>query len=954
MTTLGPAVVVTASIVYLALLFAVAAWADRRAAAGRSVIDNAWVYALSMSVYCTAWTYFGSVGRAASTGLWFLPIYLGPTIAMVLAWVFLRKMIRIARVYRITSIADFIASRHGKSRLLAGLVTLIALVGVVPYVALQLKGIASGYEVLTGAKGGMSADGGAWWNDTTFYIALLLAAFTIAFGTRHLDSTERHEGMVAAIALESMVKLVAFVAVGVFVVWGIYGGPGDLFTRAAAVPEVAKIMNAPAATFGYAQWFALMLLAGLSVILLPRQFQVMVVENVDERHVKRASWAFPAYLLAINIFVWPIAVGGLLLFGVGQANPETFVLTLPLSQGASWLALAAFIGGLSAATGMVIVEAIAVSTMVCNDLVLPLLLPHLHRGTRATGATVAPGAAGTVADAANDRELTGLLLAIRRVVIVVLLLLGYVYYRVAGEAYALVSIGLISFAAVAQFAPALLGGMFWKGGTRDGALAGLAAGAVLWAYTLMLPSIAKSGWISDAFVRDGLFGLAWLRPEQLFGMTGLDNLSHALLWSLLVNGGLYVVVSLARTASAREAGQAHLFVDVFEHEATERFFWRGKVDAQRLRGLVGRFLGAERTKALFAQYAQRLGYGRIDDVPADARLVEFAERQLAGAIGSASARVMVGSVAEEESLDMRDVMNIVEEASELRRLNEQLASIDKLKDDFMSSVTHELRTPLTSIRALAELMRDDPDMPGEQRSEFLGIVVAETNRLSRLVNQVLDMAKIESGHGEWRSNDIDLRALLKQAITATGELFREKGCAVDLQLPPQGDMPNLRADEDRLTQVVINLLSNAAKFVPQGEGRVVVRLTHDARGVTVEVHDNGPGVPPAQRELIFEKFRQGGEASHRPQGTGLGLPISRQIVEHFGGKLWIEARRSAAPGRSEAADAPPWGAASASERGGSGAGSCFVFFLPWQHAPATQATNPNDASRKASDKETVS
>jgi signal transduction histidine kinase len=272
----------------------------------------------------------------------------------------------------------------------------------------------------------------------------------------------------------------------------------------------------------------------------------------------------------------------------------------------------------------------------------------------------------------------------------------------------------------------------------------------------------------------------------------------------------------------------------------------------------------------------------------------------------------------------------------LRRLNEQLESIDKLKDDFMSSVTHELRTPLTSIRALAELMRDDPDMPPAQRHEFLGIVIAETQRLSRLVNQVLDMAKIESGHAEWRSNDIDLRALLKQAVTATSELFREKGARVELHLP-SGNVPTLRADEDRLTQVVINLLSNAAKFVPRGEGRVDVRLLHDARGVTVEVHDNGPGVPPAQRELIFEKFRQGGEATHRPQGTGLGLPISRQIVEHFGGRLWIDARPgpSAAPGRSEAADAPPRGAASASERGGS-SGSCFVFFLPWQHREASQ------------------
>jgi Na+/proline symporter len=308
-----------------------AAWADQRAAAGRSVIGNAWVYALSMAVYCTAWTYFGSIGRAASGGLWFLPIYLGPTLAMVLAWLVLRKMIRIARRGRITSIADFIASRYGKSRLLAALVTLLALVGVVPYVALQLKAVASGYALLTGQP----AEAGAG-SLTALVVALLLAGFTIAFGTRHLDNTERHEGMVAAIAFESVVKLVAFVAVGAFVTWGLFGGPAELFAQALVRPEIARVLQpgtGGGTGFAYDAWFALLLLAMLSVLLLPRQFQVMVVENVDERHVKRAAWAFPAYLFAINLFVLPIAVGGLLFFPPGTANAETFVLSLPLAGG---------------------------------------------------------------------------------------------------------------------------------------------------------------------------------------------------------------------------------------------------------------------------------------------------------------------------------------------------------------------------------------------------------------------------------------------------------------------------------------------------------------------------------------------------------------------------------------------------------------------------------------------
>jgi Na+/proline symporter/nitrogen-specific signal transduction histidine kinase len=878
--------IVGASLAYLLALFGVAAWADKRAAAGRSVIGNAWVYALSMGVYCTAWTYFGSVGRAAASGVWFLPIYLGPTLAMVLAWPVLRKMIRIARAYRITSIADFIASRYGKSAALAGGVTLIALVGVVPYVALQLKAVASAYAVMTGTSAAQPPD---WWRDSTLVVALLLAGFTILFGTRHLDNTERHEGLVAAIAAESVVKLGAFVAVGVFVCWGLFDGPADLFARARAVPEVARALQ-PAAAFAYDQWFALLLLAMLSVIFLPRQFQVMVVENVDERHVRRAAWAFPAYLLLINLFVLPIAIGGLLWFGSGAANPETFVLSLPLAAGAPWLALAVFIGGLAAATGMVIVEAIAVSTMVCNDLVLPLLLRR---------------------KAFAARDLTRVLLGIRRGVIVVLLLLGYVYFRVAGEAYALVSIGLISFAAVAQFAPALLGGMYWKGGTKAGALGGLAAGAGLWAYTLLLPSIARSGWLDDGFVVHGLFGVAALRPEQLLGLTGMDNLSHALFWSLLVNVGLYVGLSLARPPSAREASQALLFVDVFERASAGRVFWRGRARVADLVALVGRFLGAERAQALFKAYAQRQGRADVDQLPADAALVQFAETQLAGAIGSASARVMVAASVEEEALELDDVRRIVEEASELRHVNQRLKSLDRLKDDFMSSVTHELRTPLTSIRGLAELMRDDPGMDAPQRQQFLSIVVGESERLSRLVNQVLDMAKIESGHAEWHNSDVDLRALLQQAALATAELFRERGAELVLELPEA--VRPLRADPDRLMQVVINLLSNAAKFVPKTGGRVELRLTADDAGVTVEVQDNGPGVPAAQQQLVFEKFRQGGDESNRPQGTGLGLPISRQIVEHFGGRLWLRS----SPGR----------------------GACFAFSLPWQ-AHNDEETSP--------------
>lgn len=901
-----PALVVGISFGYLLLLFGVAYWADRRAALGRSIIDNAWVYALSMAVYCTAWTYFGSVGRAASGGVWFLPIYFGPTLAMLLGWMVLRKMNRIAKTYRITSIADFIGSRYGKSPVLAGLVTLIAVVGIVPYIALQLKAVAAGYAVLTSSDmRGLTPDV-HWTQDTAFYVAMVLAGFTMVFGARHLDSTERHEGMVAAIAFESVIKLVAFLAVGGFVVWGLFDGLTDVFARAAAVPSTQKLLSIDLGASGvWAQWFALTLLSMLSVLMLPRQFQVMVVENVRESHLRRALWVFPLYMLLINLFVLPIALGGLLYFETGNMNPENFVLSLPLADGQHALAMLAFIGGLSAATGMVIVETIAVSTMVSNELVLPLVLRWRKQQLAAAG------------------DVTRMLLGIRRAAILGVLVLGYVYYHLAGEAYALVSIGLISFAAVAQFAPALLGGIFWKGGTKLGALVGLSAGFAMWVYTLMLPSIAKSGWLSADFLQLGLWGQAWLRPEQFLGLTGLDPLTHSLFWSLLVNAGGYVLVSLWRAPSGAEASQALLFVDVFErtHQASP-VFWRGRAQVSDLAQLCERFLGRNKAEQMLQTYARQMGLASAQALTPDARLVQFVEMQLAGAVGSASARVLVASVAQEEALTPEDVLSILDEASqlrsysreleeksqslqlatdELRRANEQLKSLDLLKDDFMSSVTHELRTPLTSIRALAELMRDDPDMEAAQRQQFIGIIVSETERLSRLVNQVLDMAKIESGHAEWVISNVDMGSLIRRAVVTTGEFFHEKQIAVELALA--AEVPTVQADEDRLMQVMMNLLSNAAKFVPVPGGRVQVGLQADALGLTVSVQDNGPGVPPEQQALIFEKFRQGGSADHRPQGTGLGLPISRDIVAHFGGRLWLDSV--------------------------AGQGAKFSFFLPW-------------------------
>jgi Na+/proline symporter/nitrogen-specific signal transduction histidine kinase len=885
-------VILLCSFAYLGILFAIAFYGDKRADTGRSIIANPYIYALSMAVYATSWTYYGSVGRAAASGVGFLPIYIGPTLMAALWWLVLRKMIRISKANRITSIADFIASRYGKSSLLGGIVTIIAVIGVIPYIALQLKAVSSSFTILLQypdvIQKKVSSVGVS--HDTALYVALLLAAFTIVFGTRHLDATERHEGMVAAIAFESLVKLLAFLAIGIFVTFGMYHGFADIFERAASRPELDRLLTLGEAAGSYGTWASLIFLSMFSIMFLPRQFQISVVENVNENHVIKAVWLFPLYLLAINIFVLPIAFGGLMQFSEGNVDADTFVLTLPMVEKQEALALFAFIGGLSAATGMVIVETIALSTMICNDLVMPVLLRWKALALSTRG------------------DVTGLLLAIRRGAIVLLMILGYAYYRVAGEAYALVAIGLVSFAAVAQFAPAMLGGMYWKGATRAGASIGLTLGFVVWGYTLLLPSFAKSGWLPLSFVEQGLLGVGMLKPQQLFGLVGLDPIAHSLFWSMLANVGGYIGFSLLGRQSAREHAQALLFVDAFKIAGKTSALWRGSASIDDLRALVGRFLGPARAAEAFTEYAKSRGLASDKALQPDADTVHFAEVLLAGAIGAASARVMVETVVQEEPLGIEEVLNILDETSqimayshkleqksreleaataELRAANERLKELDRLKDDFISTVSHELRTPLTSIRALSEILFDDPELDRAQRTRFLGIIVKETERLTRLISQVLDLAKIESGKAEWHPAEIDLKELIEEAAASVGPVMVEHHVALRLELPDR--VPPITADRDRLMQVLLNLISNAVKFCNEHAGRITIALTEQPDALRIDVTDNGPGIRHEDQEMIFEKFRQAGDTlTEKPQGTGLGLPISRQIVSHFGGRLWVQ------------------------------------------------------------------
>ncbi len=905
--------IILIGLAYIGALFAVAYYGDQQAARGRNPIDSAFIYSLSLAVYCTAWTFYGSVGRAARTGVDFLPIYLGPTLMAALWWFVLRKIIRISKTYRITSIADFIASRYGKSTLLGGLVTLVAVLGITPYIALQLKAVSFSFFLLWHFPTLETPQLNAipLGHDTGFYVALIMAAFAILFGARNLDATEQHEGLVLAIAFESTVKLGAFLAMGLFVVFGLFHGPTDLFTQAAQHPELRALFHFNPEPHAYENWFWLILLSMFAIMLLPRQFQMAVVENVSERHVETAVWLFPLYLLLINLFVFPIALAGRLLLAP-QVSPDMYVLLLPLVEGRELLALLVFVGGLSAATGMIIVETVALSIMLSNDLIFPALLRSgvLHA----------------------EQDFPAFMLRLRRAAILGLILLGYLFFRVTGEAVSLVSIGLISFAAVAQFAPALLGGLYWKRGTRRGALLGLAVGFLLWAYTLPLPLLTDAGWFWPHLTQNGPWGLHWLRPHALFGMEGYAPVTHALFWSLSINTLLYIFGSLWDTQSVLEHRQAALFVDIFHHVARGEppQFWRRDASPLDLQTLLERFVGHERAQAFLESYAHTRGVTDWNRLEPDADMIEAVERLLAGVVGVASARVAVASIVTEEPLDIAEIIHMLDETSqvvaysrqleqksreleaataELREANRRLQELDRLKDEFISTITHELRTPLTAIRALTEILYDNPDLSAEQRRHFLEIATKEIERLSRLINQVLDYAKLESGTLEWDLKPLDLRQVVLDALEATRHLFEEQGIQIQSELMNQP--PQLVADYDRLMQVVLNLLSNAAKFA---RSQVVIRMQAREDALCLAIQDDGPGIDPAYHDAIFERFSQiPSSSSQRPSGTGLGLPISRAIITHLGGRIWVE---SAA-----------------------GEGATFIFCLPLSSSSPQEGSN---------------
>ena len=636
------------SIFYFAILFLVAFYADRRRQQGKSLLSNSHIYTLSLAVYCTSWTFYGSVGRAATSGLEFLPIYLGPTLIAFTWWFLLRKMVRISKQQNITSIADFLSSRYDRSAILGAIVTLFAVFGITPYIALQLKAIAHTLQILSMPLAmpefGLSTytDVLPTYIDTAFVVAFILAIFGMIFGARHLDSSERHEGLVVAVAFESLVKLIAFIAVGIFVAYGMFDGFSDIFQRFfEQFPERRELFYLGTEQTPYTKWFTLIILSMMAVMFLPRQFHIMITENSDENHIKKAMWRFPAYLFLMNIFVIPIALGGLIANGGDTSQADYFVLTLPLSSGHPWLALLVFVGGLSAAAGMVMVSSVTISTMILNHLIMPVILKmNVH-----------------------IQDFSGILINLKRLGILGVVFLGYFYFKVIGDSYALVNIGLISFTAATQFAPAIIGGLYWKRANRKAASAGIGAGFILWAYTLLIPSFVRSGWISSDILQNGLFNISLLKPLELFGLRGFDIYTHSLFWSMLFNLAAFLTISFFSEQSVTEKQQAENFVEVFTEQTVESVSLKRISKAPTVMEfveLMSKFIGGKQAQASITDYLKNQeidSRGSLSDheIP---HLKNFTERTLAGYVGAAPARIILDNYLAARGSEMEDVFDI--------------------------------------------------------------------------------------------------------------------------------------------------------------------------------------------------------------------------------------------------------------------------------------------------------
>ncbi len=870
-------------ICYLIALFFIAFIAEKNSKS--KWVNNSVVYTLSLAVYCTAWTYYGSIGIAANSGIDFLPIYLGPVIAAPLWIILLKKIIRISRQHKISSIADFISLRYGNNRFLGALVTLVCLLGIVPYISLQLKAVSETFQILSDDTSYVST---SVYDDSTFYIAVLLAIFATFFGTQTTDASEKHKGIVVSVAIESILKLVFFLFVGIYVTYVLFDGTEDIYSKMSQASNFKLLTTISGFEKGF-NWLYTIMLSFMAIFLLPRQFQVSVVENVREKHLKNAIWMFPLYLLLFNIFVIFIAWAGNLTIGNAE-QAEYYALLLPLKNGNTFLSVLVFLGGFSAVISMVVVATLALSTMVSNNLVIPY--GFLDRFVKS-----------------HPERNAKYIKNIRRISIFSIILIAYAFYVNFSYELSLYSIGLMAFVIIAQLAPSFFIGLFWNRGSSKATIIGIIAGLSVVFYTLILPFSIQAFTGSADFMQHGLNGIEALRPHALFGIDFLSPPAHAFFWSLLVNLICYVTFSVIIKGNYRERNYAEMYVDSKNYTDLQdgALVWKGEAYVADIKKVLVKFLGEARTERALHLFFRKYSLP-LDTQMADARLINFSEKLLTGSIGSASAKILISSVVKEDEVSLVEVLKILEESKEtiarnkllrekseeltkltdqLKEANEELIEKDKQKDEFLDTVAHELKTPITGIRATTELLMDDEDdMPGEIKTQFLKNMLQDSDRLSRLIHNILDFEKLSTGRTQLNISKYNIRKTIKKTIDSFNHMAQKRG--VKIVHSNKSDF-YAEYDEDRIVQVLTNLISNALKFTEPKKGKIIADYKYDEGFLEISIKDNGKGIPEEDIPFVFDKFYQSkNQNTIKPEGSGLGLAISKKIVENHNGKIWVK------------------------------------------------------------------
>ncbi|WP_299315474.1 ATP-binding protein [uncultured Aquimarina sp.] len=870
-------------VVYLAFLFGVAFWAEKKAKS--AWVNNAYVYTLSLAVYCSAWTYYGSVGIAATSGISFLTTYLGPVIAFPLWIVVLKKIIRISKQQKVSSIADFISLRYGNNRFLGALVTIICVLAIVPYISLQLKAISETFSIISKDTIPSST---SIFQDTTFYVALLLAIFAAFFGTRATDATRRRRGIVFSVAVESVLKLVFFLIIGVYVTYYLFDGTTDIYDKISSLENLESLTTLDGLEAGI-NWYFMIALSFFAIFLLPRQFQVAVIENTSEKHLKKAIWLFPLYLLLFNVFVIFVAWGGRLSLHK-SLNPDYYTLLLPLHHDNIFLATLVFLGGFSAVISMVVVSTLALSVMLSNNLIIPY--GFLDKFSRS-----------------HPERNANYIKNIRRIAIFSLIVGAYLFYINFNVQLSLFSIGQISFVIIAQLAPAFFIGLFWNRGSAIAAKSGIITGTLITIYTLILPFVLDIILGNTDFITNGAFGIELLRPYQLFGIDFMTPVTHAFFWSMFFNTIIYLFMSVSSKGNYRERNYAEMFVNnSYDSLQESAYVWKGEAYVSDIKNLLIKFLGIQRTeRALNLFYTKH-------DLPmntkkADSRLINFSEKLLTGSIGGASSRILIASVVKEQPVTLIEVLKILEESKktistnkflrqrseelvkltdDLKKANEELKQQDKVKDEFLDTVAHELKTPITSIRAASEVLLDnDHDISNELRIQFLDTILKDSERLSTLIHNILDLEKLGSGREVFDKKNNNVIETVEKSISGIYTIAQQK-CISILSTKPSNRIVALY-DEDRILQVLTNLLSNGIKFVEKNKGIIEVAVSNEKDFIRISVQDNGKGIPENDKKHIFEKFYQSHNQNiKKPIGSGLGLAICKKIIEGHNGIIRID------------------------------------------------------------------